>query len=175
MREKQNRHREKSKRDPSKYLTIIVDRIDQNETNLPELPRIAKSAQNLWTLHSHLTGCLVDTCTENGKMVYAFLNIMEYPHDLNLVIQVIIIENSKKVSEKESRLPEVLYLQFNNCFKKNKNKYIFTFCSLLILKGVFKKVCINFLPVGHTHDDVDEFYSKISTNLSRVAAETISS
>uniref|UniRef100_A0A1X7TBW6 DUF7869 domain-containing protein n=1 Tax=Amphimedon queenslandica TaxID=400682 RepID=A0A1X7TBW6_AMPQE len=133
-------HREKSKRDPSKYLTIIVDGMDQNKTNLPQLPRIPKSAQNLWTLRTHLTGALVHTRTENGKMAYAFLDIMQYPHDSNLVIEVI-MRILKEISEKESRLPEVR---------------------------------INFLPVGHTHEDVDQFFSKISTYLSRVGAETIS-
>lgn len=72
-------------------------------------------------------------------MAYAFLDIMQYPHDSNLVIEVI-MRILKEISEKESHLPEVLYLQLDNCFKENKNKYIFAFCSLLILKGVFKKV-----------------------------------
>ena len=40
-------HREKSKRNPYKYVTIIVDGMDQNKTNLPQLPQVPKSAQNL--------------------------------------------------------------------------------------------------------------------------------
>ena len=32
---------------------------------------------------------------------------------------------------------------------------------------------MNFLPVGHTHEDIDQFFSKISTHLSKVGAETL--
>lgn len=35
------------------------------------------------------------------------------------------------------------------------------------------QVRVNFLPVGHTHEDVDQFFSKVSTHLLRVGAETI--
>lgn len=35
------------------------------------------------------------------------------------------------------------------------------------------QIRVNFLPVGHTHEDIDQFFSKVSTNLARVGAETI--
>ena len=34
----------------------------------------------------------------------------------------------------------VLYLQIDNCFRDCKNIYIFGFCGLLVMAGVFKKV-----------------------------------
>jgi hypothetical protein len=38
---------------------------------------------------------------------------------------------------------------------------------LLVHWGIFKKVKISFLPVGHTHDDVDQMFSCFSTPLKR--------
>ena len=38
---------------------------------------------------------------------------------------------------------------------------------LLVEWGIFKKVKIGFLPVGHTHDDVDQMFSCFSTPLKR--------
>ena len=35
------------------------------------------------------------------------------------------------------------------------------------------QIRVNFLPVGHTHEDVDQFFSKVSTSLMRVGAETV--
>ena len=32
---------------------------------------------------------------------------------------------------------------------------------------------MNFLPVGHTHEDIDQSFSKISTHLSKVGTETL--
>ena len=38
---------------------------------------------------------------------------------------------------------------------------------LLVETNIFKKVKLSFLPVGHTHDDVDQFFSKINAVLLR--------
>lgn len=35
------------------------------------------------------------------------------------------------------------------------------------------QVQVNFLPVGHTHEDVDQLFSKISAELKRGGAESI--
>jgi hypothetical protein len=138
-RKKYYHHREKSKRNPKKYLTIIVDGMDQNKTNVPQLPNKCKSTQNLWILRTHLTGALAHTQSEKGKRAYAFFDIMQFPHDCNLTIEVIlqILIDMKKNYQIQ---PEVLYLQLDNCFKENKNKYILGFCSLLVIKNIFKKV-----------------------------------
>ena len=53
-------HREKSRRDPEKYITIISDGMDQNKTNVPQLSRTSKSTQNLWVLHTHIAGMLIN-------------------------------------------------------------------------------------------------------------------
>ena len=34
---------------------------------------------------------------------------------------------------------------------------------------------LNFLPVGHTHEDVDQFFSKISPKIQQTGAETLQS
>ena len=51
-------------------------------------------------------------------------------------------------------LPPVLNLQLDNASRDNKNRFVFAFCSLLTYHGVFQKVYINFLIVGHTHDEM---------------------
>ena len=48
-----------------------------------------------------------------------FLDLMQYPHDSNLVIEVI-MRVLREIKEKDSILPEVLYLQLDNCYKENK-------------------------------------------------------
>ncbi len=129
-------HREKARAQPEKYLTIIIDGMDQSKTNVPLLLKEAKSTQNLYRLRTHLSGALVHTRSPHGKVIYAFYDIMQWPHDSNLCIQVL----SSILYDFRDKLPTVLYLQLDNCFRENKNRFVLGFCALLVQKGVFKKV-----------------------------------
>ena len=57
-------------------------------------------------------------------------------------------------------LPPTLTLELNNASGDNKNRYLFAFCSLLVFKGVVREVFINFLVVGHTHQDIDALFGR---------------
>ncbi|KAL3133949.1 hypothetical protein ABBQ32_008396 [Trebouxia sp. C0010 RCD-2024] len=46
----------------------------------------------------------------------------------------------------------------DNCAKDNKNCTVLGFCALLVELGVVETVEINFLPVGHTHEDIDGLF-----------------
>ena len=64
-----------------------------------------------------------------------------------------------------SRLPPNLYLQLDNSAKDNKNQFLMAFLSLLTAKGVFKEIQVGFLLVGHTHEDIDAYFSHLSKAL----------
>jgi hypothetical protein len=55
-----------------------------------------------------------------------------------------------------------LYLQLNSFSKDNKNRFVMAFCLLLTAKGIFKEVTMGFLVVGHTHKDIDAYFSYLS-------------
>ncbi|KAL3693963.1 hypothetical protein R1sor_007614 [Riccia sorocarpa] len=59
-------------------------------------------------------------------------------------------------------LPLVFMLQMDNSAKDNKNIHVIAFYSELVIRGVFETVEVNFLMVGHTHEDVDVLFSKVS-------------
>lgn len=48
-----------------------------------------------------------------------------------------------------------------------QNHTVFTFVSLMVQKGFFKEVHINFLIVGHTHCSIDQYFSVIARALHR--------
>ncbi|KAL3682625.1 hypothetical protein R1sor_000647 [Riccia sorocarpa] len=60
------------------------------------------------------------------------------------------------------KLPPIFMLQMDNSAKDNKNQQVLAFCSELVIRGVFEIVEVNFLLVGHTHEDVDALFSKVS-------------
>ncbi|KAL3676630.1 hypothetical protein R1sor_026578 [Riccia sorocarpa] len=58
-------------------------------------------------------------------------------------------------------LPPNLYIQLDNSGKDNKNWQMMAFCSELA-RGCRKTVTMSFRMVGHTHEDVDAFFSKVN-------------
>ena len=73
-----------------------------------------------------------------------------------------------------SRSTEDIQEGKHDCIYAHCNKYILTVIIILsFILACMLQIRVNFLPVGHTHEDVDQFFSKISAHLSRVGAETI--
>ena len=137
-RKKYHSHREKSRSSPDKYLTIIVDGMDQSKTNLPNTKLISKSTSSLWRLRTHVTGVILHTKAPAGKLVYSYIDLIQYPHDSNMTITVIM--NSLINFLTTNALPKVFYIQMDNTCRENKNKYVLTFCAILVQLEIFRKV-----------------------------------
>jgi hypothetical protein len=63
------------------------------------------------------------------------------------------------------RQPTTLYLQLDNTSKQNKNRYVFAFLAWLVVLGLLTDVLVSFLPVGHTHEDIDQMFSRFNSYL----------
>jgi hypothetical protein len=63
------------------------------------------------------------------------------------------------------RLPPILHVQLDNCWKDNKNRYVFCFWSILVAKGIFEEVFVSFLLVRHTHEDIGTTFGGWSMRL----------
>ena len=70
-------------------------------------------------------------------------------------------------------LPPKLWLQMDNTAKDNKNHYLVGYCGLLLAEGVFEEVEVNFLPVGHTHQEIDQTFCLVSKKLKEHGALSI--
>lgn len=65
-------------------------------------------------------------------------------------------------------------MQLDNCGRENKNHVVIWFLGYVIavLKW-FQTVQINFLVVGHTHDEIDQFHS-LATQYKNTTTHTLS-
>ena len=135
-RRKYYHHREKARSEPHKYLAIIIDGMDQNKTNIPNLPRKPKSTQNLWRLRTHLTGGLAHTQAPRGKLAFGYYDLLQWAHNCNLTLHCLL-----SILHDLECVPSILYLQLDNCFRENKNKYVLAFCAYMVEMKLFKKVC----------------------------------
>lgn len=158
-RKKYHLHREKARANPNRYITIIIDGMDQSKTNLPSMVQEAKSTQNLFRLRTHLTGALVHTRSPHGKHIFAFYDMLQWAHDSNMTIQVL----SQVVHSFRDKLPPTLYLQLDNCGHENKNRYLLGYCALLVSKDVFTKVAIYRLVYNHYSIHGQLFYCHTDT------------
>ena len=70
-------------------------------------------------------------------------------------------------------LPPILNVQMDNATGNNKNRYVFGFWSLLVAKNIFLEVYVNFMIVGHTHDDIDALFERWSMALKKESFPTI--
>jgi len=72
---------------------------------------------------------------------------------------------------KEGPPVDTLYVQVDGG-SENKNQWVLAYFVLLISLGLFTKIKMCFLPVGHTHEDIDQGFSCIARKLRRCNAYT---
>ena len=108
----------------------------------------------------HVVGCLVFNHRLRAKV---YLNYPNVHNDSNLTIHVI----QDVLNEWEGDLPPVLYLQLDNTSRENKNKFLMAYLHMLVERGVFKKIKVGFLMVGHTHDQIDQMFSRFLVKLNK--------
>jgi len=83
-------------------------------------------------------------------------------NDSNLVIDSVhraIYRAQRSAMDSQKKLPEVLYLQLDNC-RANKSKIMFAYASWLVMTEIFVRVRLCFCLVGHTHENIDQFFSR---------------
>ena len=70
-------------------------------------------------------------------------------------------------------LPPILNVQMDNATGDNKNRFVFCYWSLLVANRIFREVYVNFMIVGHTHDDIDALFERWSMALKKESFPTI--
>ena len=160
-------HRDKALKSPGHYMCLMIDGMDQKKTCLPHFAHLPKDISEDCLVQMHLVCCL-----SYNRMVkpFVFLTYPNVHNDPNLTITIL----HKVLHSWDGLLSLILYLQLDNTATENKNSSVFGYLSMLVHQHVFKKVKVNFLLVGHTHDHIDQMFSTFSKKLSRHDAFTLS-
>jgi hypothetical protein len=67
-------------------------------------------------------------------------------------------------------LPPVLYVQVDSA-SDNKNWTVSGFTEWLVRARIFSRVKVSFLPVGHTHEDIDAAFGRLSQTMHRLLTD----
>ena len=153
-------HRRMGIEQPQEYLSIIIDGADQSDHDLPHHHSKSHATDAAWKLKLHLMGVLV-----HGRGSFAYTCPAHLAQGHNVTIQALVDTLVALKKKPGAQLPPCLLLQLDNTTKQCKGKYLMAFLALLVEEGVFKKVIVSFLPVGHTHEDIDQFFSRIAKQL----------
>ena len=147
---------------PAEYMSVIIDGADQKKNALPHSYREPKEASNLWKQPVHNMGAI-----SHGRQAFCFLANDSMQMGSNATIEVL-HRVCMITLEQEGCLPPHLFLQLDNTTRQCKSQYVKGYCATLVACKVFEKITITYLPVGHTHEDIDQMFSVFSNKL-RVA------
>ena len=148
---------------------MICDGMTQKTTALPHF-KTKPTWKGKDELGVHVEGVMVQ-----NRAPHLEFSLQNVRGDGNVLIdtvhRAVLREQSARQSEQKC-MPEVFYLQLDNV-NTNKSKDLLAYLSLLVKRGVFKKVKINFLLVGHTHENIDQLFSRFSVRLRKEDALTV--
>jgi len=152
-------------------LMVNIDGMDQAKTNVPNEPLKDKGGSGGAPLAVRLMGAIV-----YGRAWYGFWSLPQWGANSNTTLTAIarIIRDEQEDGRRRGRpsphLPPRLVVQMDNTGKDNKNHYLVGFAGMLLAEGLFQEVEVQFLPVGHTHQEIDQSFSLVSKVLKRHGA-----
>jgi len=138
---------------------MIVDGMTKWACDTPHFPRDPVKFNRGDRLVQPVTGV---TYTCGTSQTYLYTDFDMYTKGANTTCNAIVRTLLEQPAQER---PSFLYLQLDNYTAENKNKAFFTFCGSLVAMGVLDHVQINYLCVGHTHEDIDQIFGCIRGSL----------
>ena len=128
--------------------------MDQAKLKTPGFQRDTHDTESLTRLKMHCTGVMVHG---RPSKIFTYLWPDRYPKDPNMTLSFLL-----DVLSMIDTTADVLYLQVDGASGENKNRDVMAACAYLIATKAFSKVKVSFLPVGHTHEDIDQLFSSFA-------------
>ena len=149
--------------DHKRVLSIAQDGTSQLPNGVPQFAQALHGQEQAHNrLHHHLTLTMV-----HGMGTKCYVTRDNIAGDPNLTIECL-QRTLEWVEEVRGTLPPQLYVQVDNCWRENKNSSLVNWLASLVERGLFPGgIELGFLPVGHTHNEVDQIASRISVALRR--------
>jgi hypothetical protein len=147
-----------------KELSCVIDGMDQNKCLFPRvMNRYDLSHED--QIKFHLIGALIHGLGFQGHLMQG-KKWTRCSSDTCITVLVKTI-SWVMITTQQTKLPEILHLQLDNCVKENKCNEFMSFLHYLVYIGAFKEIYVNYCVVGHTHIDIDQVFSRLSARLRR--------
>jgi hypothetical protein len=146
-------------------LVVMTDGMDQAHWSLPRYR--ALRAPKEWAKYIR-PKCKVQGIWLFFIGVYFFVADATMPHDSNMTIEVIAqaLERVRLVCERRRiAMPSELIVWCDNTVRENKNQYVMTYLAMLVRKTMFRVTGMCNLPMGHTHNILDQLYGVLARSM----------
>ena len=145
------------------WTTVITDGVDQAKFGIPHEGFSRKKKTSLEDkVHKprlHVTGCWA-----HGKTLDLAIADADMRKDASSQFDVIAraLNSFSEDGVLHTYLfPQGLWMQQDNAPNNCKNTKVFKIAAMLVLKGIFRFVCLAYLVKGHTHEDIDQVFAQI--------------
>ena len=136
-------------------LTIIIDSMDKSKLVWPQYSfQKPKILDKLRRPRMVLTAAMAHGWTTEFFLTDDEVLTHGASHFCDMLVKT--LERVAAIAEREGReMPRHIVIQSDNTTSQAKNSWVGQFLSTLTASGRFETATLNFLPVGHTHEDVD--------------------
>ena len=132
----------------SSLLCCIADGMDQSKFRCPKVKgRPSKALEALYGPTLHCSGFWI-----HGHQLRFSICNEDVRKDSTTQLELLFLALSS-LREHHSKLPLVLHLQQDNCFREGKNQFVAAAMILLVILRVFKATACGFLRTGHSAFD----------------------
>ena len=159
-----------SQRGNLNLLTVIIDSMDKSKFGLPQWPhgQKPKLVDELVRPTLTLTGCIAHGC---ATCLFLADETVSHGADAFLEVLLLTLDHALKVHQLEGKpFPQHLVIQSDNPTNQAKNSLTNVFLAVLVAKYKFHTCTLNFLTVGHTHEDIDQLFGIVTELLRRSAS-----
>ncbi|CAK9027598.1 Uncharacterized protein SCF082_LOCUS17996 [Durusdinium trenchii] len=145
-------------------LCIIQDGVDQSKFRCPRVKptqRQTKLFQKLFRPQLH-----VAACWSHGFSVDVSVADEDLPKNSETQLEQLVRAFDHVLAEVGS-LPPGVNIQTDNTYREGKNQWTLSFGALTVALGVWRHYTASYLRVGHSHEDIDQYFSQIASLLAR--------
>ena len=145
-------------------LKITIDGMDQAKFRCPRNLNSTAEFDGLWRPSLHVCGAIV-----HGHLECYFIMGGDTAKDANMnatVVSRVLDLTAEKIGDQHS-MPQSLILAADNTTRESKNQHFMNYNGHLVTGERFESAELNYMTVGHTHNELDQRFSSVATLLNK--------
>ena len=144
---------------PDSHLFCQLDDMDNQKSYIPRILEPGKKTSKIFKLPSKITGTIMySSYYPLNRKINFFVNHNNFEQSGSKVVSILYLMLKDFVAD-HHQLPPNLHINLDNCWRENKNKFLFSFLAALVELDIFKEIKVEFLMPGHTGNQCDQLFS----------------